>query len=195
MSGLEPTRVRGLLVSPALAWIRKTWGDPFLATVLARLPEETRGQFDRLLLPLAEIPVAEWQDFLDACHAELRATGSGRPEAFDRAMIREGGPGVVQTFFKSVLGTLGPAAVIGRMGFVHARGFSPSVVEVVENVQGRARIRYRHHASAHAHVKRYVPLLVSELLAHAGAKDVRAMIAKDALADGSSVVELDLAYQ
>lgn len=103
--------------------------------MLARLPEETRGQFDRLLLPLAEIPVSDWQDFLDACHAELRAKGGGRPDAFDRAMIHEGGPGVVQTFFKSVLGTLGPAAVVGRMGFVHARGFAPSVVEVVENTE------------------------------------------------------------
>lgn len=44
-------------------------------------------------------------------------------------------------------------------------------------------------------MKRYVPLLVSELLAQAGAKDIRAVVAKDSLDDGTSLVELDLAYQ
>ena len=189
--------IRGAFMKDARNWARTAYGAEAYQSALARLSAADRELIDGLILPGSWYPIAGWDRFLDAMRAEAIARKSESDLVFDMRNMREaGGSIVVKTIYKVLLSLVGATTAVDRAVQIYNRAYSEGRCEVVENVHGRAVVRYVDGSPAFRNnVSHHLPTAIVWVLEQNGARNAAAKITHNDVVNGKLVFEVTVTYR
>ncbi len=187
--------IRGAFMKDARNWTRTAYGSDAYQRALATLSDEDRAIVDGLILPGAWYPIATWDRFLDAMRAEASRRGDSET-TFDMRNMREaGGSIVVKTVYKVLLSLVGTTTAVDRAMQIFNRAYNQGRVEIVENVRGRAVVRYRDGGEAfRSNLSHHMPTAMLWVLEQNGAREPVARITRSDVVDGKLTFEVTVTY-
>jgi hypothetical protein len=188
--------IRGAFIKDARNWTRTAYGAEAFQSALARLSDADRALVNGLILSSAWYPIASWDRFLDAMRAEAAARKGESELVFDMRNMREaGGSLLVKTVYHVLLSLVGTTTAIDRAVQIYNRAYSEGRCEIVENVQGRAVIRYLDGSPAlQNNLSHHLPTSIAWVLEQNGARDASATITRSEVVDGKLLFEVTVGY-
>jgi hypothetical protein len=188
--------IRGAFMKDARNWCRTAYGADAYQTALSKLGDADRTIIDGLILPGSWYPIAVWDRFLDAMRGEAAARRGESEFTFDLRNMREaGGSIVVKTVYKMLLSLVGATTAIDRTVQIFNRAFNEGQAEVVENVRGRAVVRYRDASPAFLdNLSHHLPTALVWVLEMNGARDVSVRITRNDVIDGKLAFDVTATY-
>ncbi len=189
--------IKGAFMKDARNWARTAYGADAYQSALAKLSAADRALVDGLIVPGAWYPLAGWDRFLDAMRAEAAAR-KGEPElVFDMRNMREaGGSIVVKSIYKVLLNLVGPTTAIERAVQIYNRAYNGGRCEIVENVRGRAVVRYVDGSPALlSNLSHHLPTAICWVLEQSGAHDAAPQITRSDVIGGKLLFEVAVTYR
>jgi hypothetical protein len=139
---MSVAHLRGPIVSGALSWFRRTYGEEALEQALQRLPAGTQARFGAIPA-VGWYPIAWFEELLDVLFAEAHArTGISR-EDFDYRGVEEAGRSIAASVYQLILTVVGPERFFPLLSSLLRRLYDQASLEVIENRHGYARIQLR----------------------------------------------------
>jgi hypothetical protein len=189
--------IRGAFMKDARNWARTAYGAEAYRSALGRLSDADRALVDGLILPGSWYPIAGWDRFLDAMRSEAAARKNESELVFDMRNMREaGGSIVVKTVYKVLLSLVGATTAVDRAVQIYNRAYSEGRCEIVENVRGRAVVRYVDGSPAFRNnVSHHLPTAIVWVLEQNGAHDAVAKITQNGIVNGKLVFAITVTYR
>lgn len=189
-----PARVRGSIVSGALGWFRKKYGEPALQSALARLPEKDRTVVGKAVPSLGWYSVHTLERLLDSFYEEARTRDGITREEFDRVGASESGTFIAETIYRFLLSMVGPESFFSKAANIHNRVYENARLEVLENRRGYARVLFSGAPEVLRGALRHrYPLRKS--LERAGAKYIQIKTLREEKTEESFALELEIRYE
>ena len=191
---MEPAKMSGPIVAAAFSWIRSHYGNGIIDKALAKLPEEDRNQFKKLILSIGWYDIATFEKFCDACYEEIESlTGESR-ETFDRKGIEEGGGAILKTIYKFIVSITQPVNTINRISTLFKRTYSQGEVSVIENSVGHCIIHFNIPEEMLPTIRKNNKFGYPHLLKMAGATQVQVETKETRISTGYQCI-VEIAYQ
>jgi hypothetical protein len=189
--------IKGAFMKDARNWARTAYGADAYQSALAKLSTEERELVNGLIVPAAWYPIAGWDRFLDAMRAEAAARRGESAFVFDLRNMREaGGSMVVKSIYKVLLHMVSPTTAVERAVQIYNRAYNGGRCEIVENVRGRAVVRYLDGSPALLNnLSHHLPTALVWVLEQGGAHDVAPQITRNDVVDGKLVFEVSVSYR
>ncbi len=189
--------IKGAFMKDARNWARTAYGADAYQSALAKLSDAERALVDGLILPGSWYPLAAWDRFLDAMRAEAAARRGESEVVFDMRNMREaGGSIVVKSIYKVLLNLVGPTTAVERGIQIYNRAYSEGRCEIVENVRGRAVVRYVDAGPALLHnLSHHLPTAIVWVLEQSGVQEVVPTITRSDVVDGKLRFEVAVTYR
>ena len=190
-------KIKGAFMKDARNWARTAYGADAYQSALAKLSEPERELVNGLILPGAWYPIAGWDRFLDAMRAEASARKGDSERVFDMRNMREaGGSIVVKSIYKILLNLVGPTSAIDKAVQIYNRAYSEGRCEIIENVRGRAVVRYVDATPALLkNLSHHLPTAMVWVLEQSGAQEATPTITRNDVAGGTLVFEVSVTYR
>jgi hypothetical protein len=196
MSVESGLKIKGSVIKDPRNWMMKNaYGPEAFQSALGKLTAEERSVIEGPLLAGAWYPIQTWDRFLAAMRDEARARRGHSDAQFNMRNMREAGSTTARTIYKFVLGLMSARSVVEKVVVVMNRVYSEGHAEIIENVAGRAVIRYcdcspdlRLNLSNNF---MYAFLFLLELN---GANCGEGSVTRDEVVDGKLVYEVTLTY-
>jgi hypothetical protein len=189
--------IKGAFMKDARNWARIAYGADAYQSALAKLSDADRALVNGLIVPAAWYPLAGWDRFLDAMRAEAAARRGESALVFDMRNMREaGGSIVVKSIYKVLLHLVGPTTAIEKAVQIYNRAYNGGRCEIVENVRGRAVIRYLDGSPALLNnLSHHLPTAIVWVLEQGGAHDAVPTITRSDVVGGKLVFEVSVTYR
>jgi hypothetical protein len=191
----SPIKIKGAVIRAPRDWMKTAYGPEAYQRALAKLSPAEREFVEGPILASSFYPLPWWDNFHAAMRAEARAQGETDLQ-FNMRNMREAGSSIVRGVYKFILGLMNAKSVIEKAAFIFSRTYSEGRCEVVENVPGRAVLRYcdcgpglRNNLS---HNFATSLIFVLELN---GVQQPDARITRDELQEGKLVYEVTVTYR
>jgi hypothetical protein len=186
--------IRGIIVGPALSFVRKNTGARTVQKALQTLTPDERRPFEGLVLPFHKFPLRSWDKLLN----EMRRMGCEAlgidEQTFDQRLVNEGGSEVMRVFFSALLSLFDLEALVKRMPQLHTRAYDPAYCEVVAFQPGKFVLRYRTSADMHDHYRRYQGPMIARIIELAGRENVRWTIVAELTERGEFTHDVEVCY-
>jgi hypothetical protein len=189
--------IKGAFMRDARNWTQTAYGSDAYQGALAKLSAPDRALVSGLILPGAWYPLAGWDRFLDAMRAEAAARKGESEFVFDMRNMREaGGSIVVKSIYKVLLNLVGPTTAIDRAVRIYNRAYSEGRCEILENVRGRAVVRYLDGSPGLLkNLSHHLPTAMVWVLEQSGAREVAPTITRSDVTGGKLVFEVSVTYR
>jgi hypothetical protein len=193
---MADAEIRGAFMKDARNWSRTAYGPDAYQSALAKLSESERAMVDGMILSGNWYPIAIWDRFLDAMRKEAAARRGESELAFDMRNMREaGGSVLVKTVYKVVLSLVGATTAIERAVTIYNRAYSEGRCEIVENVRGRALVRYVGGSPAlRDNLVHHLPTSILWVLEQNGARNADVRVMRSDAVDGKLIFEVAVSY-
>jgi hypothetical protein len=190
-------KIKGAFMKDARNWARTAYGADAYQSALARLSDADRALVSGLILPGEWYPIAGWDRFLDAMRVEAAARKGESEFVFNMRNMREaGGSIVVKSIYKVILNLIGPTTAIDRAVHIYNRAYSEGRCEVIENVRGRAVVRYVDGSPGLLNnLSHHLPTAIVWVLEQSGAQDAAPTITRNDVAGGKLMFEVSVTYR
>jgi hypothetical protein len=189
-------KIKGAFIKDPRDWTRKAYGDEAYRSALSKLPENERAMVDGMVLAGSWYPIATWDRFLDAMRAEALARQGHSTFQFNMRNMREAGSSIVRGIYKFLVGLLSPTTTIEKFAVLYGRVYSEGKCDVVENVPGRAVIRYSDCSSAlRSNLTHNLPTGLIFALEMNGTPNANVVISRDDVVGGKLVFEVTATYE
>jgi hypothetical protein len=188
--------IKGAFIKDARNWTRTAYGADAYQAALAKLSDADRALVNGIILPGTWYPIASWDRFLKAMRAEAAARRGDSELAFDLRNMRESGGPVVKSIYKIILNLVGPTTAIDRAIGLFNRAFSEGRCEIVENVRGRALVRYLDGSpELLENLSHHLPTALIWVLEENGARDPVPTITRRDVISGKLFFEVTVTYR
>jgi hypothetical protein len=190
-------QIKGAFMRDARNWARTAYGADAYQSALAKLSDADRAIVNGIIVPGGWYPLAGWDRFLDAMRAEASARKGESEFVFDMRNMREaGGSLVVKSIYKVLLHLVGPTSAIEKAVQIYNRAYSEGRCEIIENVRGRAVVRYIDATPALLkNLSHHLPTAMVWVLEQSGAQDVAPQITRSDTAGGKLAFEVSVTYR
>jgi hypothetical protein len=195
MEKAAPLRVRGLVVSHSVRWVRGSFGDEVHDRALARLAEPDRAVFSRGVSLLSWYPYPDWWSYLDVCRNEAQARRGVSPADFDTRFTEGVGGEVVKSVYRFVLDYFQLTTFFQYLPVMYTRNLEPVQIEILKNISGRLELRFAGPEGMRGFFARYMPLSLPYLARLAGATPAAVQTITDKQESGSFTLEYRFLYQ
>jgi hypothetical protein len=191
---MSTLKIKGAVIKAPRDWMRTVYGAAAYERALSKLTAEERAFVEGTILAGSFYPLAWWDKFQAAMREEAKARGES-DAVFNMRNMRETGSTIVRTVYRFILGLMNPQSVLEKAALIYMRTYSEGRCEVVENVKGRAVLRYcdcspelRTNLS-----NNFAPSLVFVLELN-GTKGVEAAVTRNDVVDNKLVYEVTITY-
>ena len=138
---MDPS-IKGGIIKDPRDWMRTAYGREAYERALSKLAADERAVMDGALLAGSWYPLAVWDRFHDAMMEEASVRKGHAPSEFNMRKMREAGSRSLRTIYKFLLGMMSAQSAIAKAPILYNRAYSEGRCEVVENVPGKAVVRY-----------------------------------------------------
>jgi hypothetical protein len=193
----QPTepRIKGAVIRDPRDWMRTAYGPEAYRAALAKLNDADRALVDGPLLAGSWYPIEVWDRFQAAMRQEALSRKGHNEFQFNMRNMREAGSAIVRGIYKFMLGLLSADSAIAKSTIIYNRIYSEGRCEIVENVRGRAVLRYLDASPAfRTNLKHNFLSGVMFVLELNGAKGIDGRISRDEIVDGKLVFEITVTY-
>jgi hypothetical protein len=190
-------KIKGAFMKDARNWTRTAYGADAYQSALAKLSEAERAVVNGIIVPGGWYPLAGWDRFLDAMRAEAASRKGESEFVFDMRNMREaGGSVVVKSIYKVLLHLVGPTSAVEKAVQIYNRAYSEGRCEIVENVRGRAVVRYLDGSPALLNnLSHHLPTAIVWVLEQSGAHEAAPTITRRDVAGGKLSFEVAVTYR
>jgi hypothetical protein len=190
---MSVAHLRGPIVSGALAWFGRTYGEEAREQALRRLPTEKQARFD-VIPAVGWYPVAWFEELLDVLFAEAHARTNISREDFDYRGVEEAGRSIAASVYQLILTVVGPERFFPLLSSLLRRLYDQASLDVIENRPGYARIQFRGVHEMKRPLLRLV-LPMKNALARAGALRVSFSFTREEETERSFLLEIVANYE
>lgn len=191
----EP-KIKGAVIRDPRDWMRTAYGPEAFHAALAKLSDADRAFVEGPILAGSWYPVEAWDRFQAAMRAEAFARRGHNDLQFSMRNMREAGSAIVRGAYKFLLGLFSPESAVEKFVIVYNRVYSEGHCEIVENLPGRAVLRYCDARPVFrtnlTHNFLTSAMFVLELN---GAKGIDGRISRDEVVGGKIVFEVTVTYR
>lgn len=190
-------KIKGAFMKDARNWARTAYGADAYQSALAKISDADRAIVNGIIVPGGWYPIAGWDRFLDAMRAEAAARKGESAVVFDLRNMREaGGSIVVKSIYKVLLHLVGPTTAVDRAVQIYNRAYSEGRCEIVENVRGRAVVRYVDGSPAlQKNLSHHLPTALVWVIEQSGAHEAVPTITRSDVAGGKLQFEVSVTYR